>query len=355
MQREAAEQAKVEAKNKALQERLDKAAAATGVAGAAAETSDAADVTTKELTANADPSVKDALAEAKGATVVKKKREPRMVIINDEIYWEEGPEVDVVEDTPAEEQKAEELPAENKETDKNTPTEDASDSAGESTSEETTIPETTQEESAVAEPTAEAPTKGTMAEGTATEKVPADTAVKDTPTEGVSETSSLNVSAESPLADPSMQESFYKPKVINEPYYDDPEAMPDLSNYYAETHREIAEEEAAEALANKSQEVASLADAIPSAADIHVSPSTNSIVEQARLAAENARKAAEQAVKAAQEAARIAEKTARAAEEAAKAAAEQAAKTAAEEAAKATAQSTIDVSGIRYDYGRFNS
>ena len=325
LQREAAEQAKVEAKNKALQERLDKAAAATGVAGAAAETSDAADVTTKELTANADPSVKDALAEAKGATVVKKKREPRMVIINDEIYWEEGPEVDVVEDTPAEEQKAEELPAENKETDKNTPTEDASDSAGESTSEETTIPETTQEESAVAEPTAEAPTKGTMAEGTATEKVPADTAVKDTPTEGVSETSSLNVSAESPLADPSMQESFYKPKVINEPYYDDPEAMPDLSNYYAETHREIAEEEAAEALANKSQEVASLADAIPSAADIHVSPSTNSIVEQARLAAENARKAAEQAVKAAQE------------------------------AAKATAQSTIDVSGIRYDYGRFNS
>ena len=201
-----------------------------------------------------------------------------------------------------------------------------------------------------------------MAEGTATEKVPADTAVKDTLAEGVSETPSLNASGESPLADPSMQESFYKPKVINEPYYDDPEAMPDLSNYYAETHREIAEEEAAEALANKSQEVASLADAIPSAADaipsaadIPVSPSTNSIVEQARLAAENARKAAEQAVKAAQEAARIAEETARAAEEAAKAAAEQAAKTAAEEAAKAAAQSTIDVSGIRYDYGRFNS
>ena len=194
-----------------------------------------------------------------------------------------------------------------------------------------------------------------MAEGTATEKVPADTAVKDTLAEGVSETPSLNASAESPLADPSMQESFYKPKVINEPYYDDPEAMPDLSNYYAETHREIAEEEAAKALANKSQEVASLADAIPSAADIPVSPSTNSIVEQARLAAENARKAAEQAVKAAQEAARIAEETARAAEEAAKAAAEQAAKTAAEEAAKAAAQSTIDVSGIRYDYGRFNS
>ena len=194
-----------------------------------------------------------------------------------------------------------------------------------------------------------------MAEGTATEKVPADTAVKDTLAEGVSETPSLNASGESPLADPSMQESFYKPKVINEPYYDDPEAMPDLSNYYAETHREIAEEEAAEALANKSQEVASLADAIPSAADFPVSPSTNSIVEQARLAAENARKAAEQAVKAAQEAARIAEETARAAEEAAKAAAEQAAKTAAEEAAKAAAQSTIDVSGIRYDYGRFNS
>lgn len=355
LQREAAEQAKVEAKNKALQERLDKAAAATGVAGAATETSDAADVTTKELTANTDPSVKDALAEAKGATVVKKKREPRMVIINDEIYWEEGPEVDVVEDTPAEEQKAEELPAESKETDKNTPAEDASDSAGEPTSGETTISETTKEESADTEPTAETPTEGTMAEGTATEKVPADTAVKDTPAEGVSETPSLNASGESPLADPSMQESFYKPKVINEPYYDDPEAMPDLSNYYAETHREIAEEDAAEALANKSQEVASLADAIPSAADIPVSPSTNSIVEQARLAAENARKAAEQAVKAAQEAARIAEETARAAEEAAKAAAEQAAKTAAEEAAKAAAQSTIDVSGIRYDYGRFNS
>ena len=41
------------------------------------------------------------------------------------------------------------------------------------------------------------------------------------------------------------------------------------------------------------------------------------------------------------------------AEETAKAA-EEAAKAAAEEAAKAAAQSSIDVSGIRYDYGRFN-
>lgn len=345
LQREAAEQAKVEAKNKALQERLDKAAAATGVAGATSETSDAADGTTKELTANTDPSVKDALAEAKEATVVKKKREPRMVIINDEIYWEEGPEVDVVEETPAEEQKAEELPAENKKTDENTSAEDASESAGEPSSGESTISETTHEESAVEEPTAETPAQETVTEGVATEEPPVDTAVKDTPTKNAVETPSMGASAESPLADPYMQEPINKPEVLNEPYYDDPEAMPDLSNYYAETHREIAEEEAAEALAKTSNDVASLADAIPSVSEVPAS--TNSIVEQARMAAENARKAAEQAVKAAQEAARIAEETAKAAEEAAK--------VAADEAAKAAAQSTIDVSGIRYDYGRFNS
>ena len=311
LQREAAEQAKVEAKNKALQERLDKAAAATGVAGTAAETSDAADSTTKELTANADPSVKDALAEAKEATVVKKKREPRMVIINDEIYWEEGPEVEVVEEAPTEETVADEVPADE------TPVDEA--------------------------PSDKAPA----------DETPADTAIKETPVEATAETPAMDASAESPLADPYMQEPVNKPEVLNEPYYDDPEAMPDLSNYYAETHREIAEEEAAEALTKTSNDVASLADAIPSVSEVPAS--TNSIVEQARMAAENARKAAEQAVKAAQEAARIAEETAKAAEAAARAAAEEAAKAAADEAAKAAAQSTIDVSGIRYDYGRFNS
>ena len=311
LQREAAEQAKVEAKNKALQERLDKAAAATGVAGATAETSDAADSTTKELTANTDPSVKDALAEAKEATVVKKKREPRMVIINDEIYWEEGPEVEVVEEAPTEETVADEVPADE------TPVDEA--------------------------PSDKAPA----------DETPADTAIKETPVEATAETPAMDASAESPLADPYMQEPVNKPEVLNEPYYDDPEAMPDLSNYYAETHREIAEEEAAEALTKTSNDVASLADAIPSVSEVPAS--TNSIVEQARMAAENARKAAEQAVKAAQEAARIAEETAKAAEAAARAAAEEAAKAAADEAAKAAAQSTIDVSGIRYDYGRFNS
>ena len=311
LQREAAEQAKVEAKNKALQERLDKAAAATGVAGTAVETSDAADSTTKELTANTDPSVKDALAEAKEATVVKKKREPRMVIINDEIYWEEGPEVEVVEEAPTEETVADEVPADE------TPVDEA--------------------------PSDKAPA----------DETPADTAIKETPVEATAETPAMDASAESPLADPYMQEPVNKPEVLNEPYYDDPEAMPDLSNYYAETHREIAEEEAAEALTKTSNDVASLADAIPSVSEVPAS--TNSIVEQARMAAENARKAAEQAVKAAQEAARIAEETAKAAEAAARAAAEEAAKAAADEAAKAAAQSTIDVSGIRYDYGRFNS
>ncbi|MBO7418322.1 MAG: twin-arginine translocase subunit TatC [Bacteroidaceae bacterium] len=309
-QREAAEQAKIEAKNKALQERLDKAAA-TGVAGVA-ETADGA---VKELTANTDPSVKDALAEAKAAPVKKKKRgEPRMVIINDEIFWEEGPWVDDDDPSPEEEQKAEELPK----------------------SEEETPAETSTEESIDA-PTEEATTE---------------TAVDETPTEVTSETpeveSPAENSVEATLESPYVEETVHNPEALQSPYYDDPEAMPDLSNYYAETQREIAEEEA-EALAKTQTDVASLSDAIPAAPDISLSPSVsssaNSIVEQARLAAENARKAAEQAVKAAQEAARIAEETAKAAEEAAKAAAEQ--------AAKASAQPIIDVSGIRYDYGRY--
>ena len=325
LQREAAEQAKVEAKNKALQERLDKAAA-VGVAGASAEAAEDADGAVKELTANTEPSVKDALAEAAATTAKKtrivKKREPRMVIINDEIYWEEGPEIEVEEEIPeseetsqatepsVEEKKAEELP-----------------------SEET--------------PAEETPAEETPKEETPAEETPAEAPVEEHPEEAPV--------AESSLENPYMQEPINKPEALNEPYYDDPEAMHDLSNYYAETHREIAEEEAAEALANTSNDVASLAEAIPSASDIPVSSSTNSIVEQARMAAENARKAAEQAVKAAQEAARIAEETAKAAEAAAKAAAEEAAKAAAEDAAKAAAKSAIDVSGIRYDYGRFNS
>ena len=311
LQREAAEQAKVEAKNKALQERLDKAAAAAGLAGATAETAEAADGTVKELTANTDPSVKDALAEAKEATVVKKKREPRMVIIDDQIYWEDGPEVDDDEPSSEEqnaEQKAEEVPAEEKEAADNTPT-DAVDTPSETPSEETPV---------------DVPAE-----------TPADAAPKETPV------------AETSLENPYMEETVNQPEALQTPYYDDPEAMPDLSKYYAEVHREMAEEEAAEALAHTPTDVASLSEAIPAAPTTPVSPSANDIVEQARMAAENARKAAEQAVKAAQEAARIAEETAKAAEEAAKAAAE--------EAAKAAAKSAIDVSGIRYDYGRFNS
>jgi sec-independent protein translocase protein TatC len=323
IQREAAEQAKIEAKNKALQERIDKAAAA-GVAGVAAETAEAADDTVKELTANTDPSIKDALAEAKEATVVKKKkREPRMVIIDDQIYWEEGPEVDDDEPsseeqkaeeqpTDAEQQKAEELPQEKKETN-NTP----SDTSGEATA-----------ETASDEATAETPTMKTSAEP-ATENVPAETTPEETPV------------AESSLENPYMEEVVNQPEALQTPYYDDPEAMPDLSNYYAESQRQVAADEAAEAIQSS---VEALSDAIPATPDIP--SSANSIVEQARMAAENARKAAEQAVKAAQEAARIAEETAKAAEEAAKAAAE--------EAAKAAAQSSIDISGIRYDYGRFN-
>lgn len=317
LQREAAEQAKVEAKNKALQERLDKAAAA-GVAGATAETAEAADGTVKELTANTEPSVKDALAEAATTTAKKtrivKKREPRMVIVNDEIFWEEGPEIEVEEEIPESEET--DQATEQKAAD-NTPTA-AVDSPTEAVSEEATT-------DVLAETPTEAPTDVPA-------EMPADAAPKKAPV------------AESSLESPYMDETVNQPEALQTPYYDDPEAMPDLSKYYAEIHQEMAEEETAEAVQSS---VEALSEAIPAAPTTPVSPSANDIVEQARMAAENARKAAEQAVKAAQEAARIAEETAKAAEEAAKAAAE--------EAAKAAAKSAIDVSGIRYDYGRFNS
>jgi len=316
LQREAADQAKVEAKNKALQERLDKAAAA-GVAGATAEAAKAADGTVKELTANTEPSVKDALAEAATTTAKKtrivKKREPRMVIVNDEIFWEEGPEIEVEEEIPESEET--DQATEQKAAD-NTPT-DAVDSPTEAVSEEATT-------DVLAETPTEAPTDVPA-------EMPADAAPKKAPV------------AESSLENPYMEETVNQPEALQTPYYDDPEAMPDLSKYYAEGHQEMAEEETAEAVQSS---VEALSEAIPAAPTTPVSPSANDIVEQARMAAENARKAAEQAVKAAQEAARIAEETAKAAEEAAKAAAE--------EAAKAAAQSSIDVSGIRYDYGRFN-
>jgi len=316
LQREAADQAKVEAKNKALQERLDKAAAA-GVAGATAEAAKAADGTVKELTANTEPSVKDALAEAATTTAKKtrivKKREPRMVIVNDEIFWEEGPEIEVEEEIPESEET--DQATEQKAAD-NTPT-DAIDSPTEAVSEEATT-------DVLAETPTEAPTDVPA-------EMPADAAPKKAPV------------AESSLESPYMDETVNQPEALQTPYYDDPEAMPDLSKYYAEVHQEMAEEETAEAVQSS---VEALSEAIPAAPTTPVSPSANDIVEQARMAAENARKAAEQAVKAAQEAARIAEETAKAAEEAAKAAAE--------EAAKAAAQSSIDVSGIRYDYGRFN-
>lgn len=317
LQREAADQAKVEAKNKALQERLDKAAAA-GVAGATAEAAEATDGTVKELTANAEPSVKDALAEAATTTAKKtrivKKREPRMVIVNDEIFWEEGPEIEVEEEIPESEET--DQSTEQKAAD-NTPT-DAVDTPTEAVSEEATT-------DVLAETPTEAPTDVPA-------EMPADAAPKKAPV------------AESSLESPYMDETVNQPEALQTPYYDDPEAMPDLSKYYAEIHQEMAEEETAEAVQFS---VEALSEAIPAAPTTPVSPSANDIVEQARMAAENARKAAEQAVKAAQEAARIAEETAKAAEEAAKAAAE--------EAAKAAAKSAIDVSGIRYDYGRFNS
>ena len=336
LQREAAEQAKIEAKNKALQERLDKAAA-VGVAGAATETAEAAEGTVKELTANTEPSVKEALAEAAATTAKKtrivKKREPRMVIVNDEIFWEEGPEIEVEEEIPesedtnqAVEQKAEEKSEELPKTEDEKSAETA-------------------EESSAEEQLAETPAEKATVEVPA-DKTPAEVA-PDAPTVEEPAEASAETPAEAPLDNPYVEETVHNPEALQTPYYDDPEAMPDLSNYYAETHREIAEEEAAEALAKQSTDVASLSEAIPAAPTTPVSQSTNNIVEQARLAAENARKAAEQAVKAAQEAARIAEETAKAAEEAAKAAAEQ--------AAKAAAESAIDVSGIRYDYGRFNS
>lgn len=317
LQREAADQAKVEAKNKALQERLDKAAAA-GVAGATAEAAKAADGTVKELTANTEPSVKDALAEAATTTAKKtrivKKREPRMVIVNDEIFWEEGPEIEVEEEIPESEET--DQSTEQKAAD-NTPT-DAVDTPAETVSEEATT-------DVPAETPTEAPTDVPA-------EMPADAAPKKAPV------------AESSLESPYMDETVNQPEALQTPYYDDPEAMPDLSKYYAEVHQEMAEEETAEAVQSS---VEALSEAIPAAPTTPVSPSANDIVEQARMAAENARKAAEQAVKAAQEAARIAEETAKAAEEAAKAAAEK--------AAKAAAKSAIDVSGIRYDYGRFNS
>ena len=317
LQREAADQAKVEAKNKALQERLDKAAAA-GVAGATAEAAEATDGTVKELTANAEPSVKDALAEAATTTAKKtrivKKREPRMVIVNDEIFWEVGPEIEVEEEIPESEET--DQSTEQKAAD-NTPT-DAVDTPTEAVSEEATT-------DVLAETPTEAPTDVPA-------EMPADAAPKKAPV------------AESSLESPYMDETVNQPEALQTPYYDDPEAMPDLSKYYAEIHQEMAEEETAEAVQFS---VEALSEAIPAAPTTPVSPSANDIVEQARMAAENARKAAEQAVKAAQEAARIAEETAKAAEEAAKAAAE--------EAAKAAAKSAIDVSGIRYDYGRFNS
>ncbi|MBR4381890.1 MAG: twin-arginine translocase subunit TatC [Bacteroidaceae bacterium] len=335
LQREAAEQAKIEAKNKALQERIDKAAVATTVTGAAIETTEAADGTVKELTANTEPSVKDALAEAKEATaeVVKKKkkiREPRMVIINDEIYWEEGPEIEVDDDEPSpEEQKAEEQPkTSEQQNSKDLPQEEKGTAGNTSVdaSEEVTT-EASPEEVPTEVSTEETPMD------TATEEVPADTTPTETPVE------------DSSWENPYQEEVIDKPEALQTPYYDDPEAMPDLSNYYAESQRQIAEDEVAEALTNIPKDVASLAEAIPSSPSASLSSSTNDIVEQARLAAENARKAAEQAVKAAQEAARIAEETAKAAEQAAKAAAE--------EAAKAAANPLIDVSGIRYDYGRY--
>ena len=353
IQREAAEQAKVEAKNKALQERLDKAAAATGVAvaggaeGAEAATTEGA---AKELTANTDPSVKDALAEAASETkVVKKKkiREPRMVIINDEIFWEDGPEIEVDDvDEPAseQEQQAEELPAEEpKQTEELSSDENP---AEQLPAEEKPNAEELPEEKPEGLPAEEEPSDELSSSASSTEVE----AASETPAE-VPSTPEIQLSPE----EEATQVTINKPEALNTPYYDDPEAMPDLSNYYAEVHREMAEDEASQTVAQAAEEatVDSLANAIPSSSISQSIPSSDSIVEQARLAAENARKAAEEALKAAQEAARIAEETAKAAEAAAKAAADQAAKVA-EEAAKAAAKPAIDVSGIRYDYGRFN-
>ncbi len=109
-QREAAQRAKNEASNKALQERIDaaaKTAAATGAAtGVAAEAN--ADGAAPALTANNEPSVKESLAAAAEATAKKVKREPRMVIIDDQIFFEEYPDEDIPapQDAPAEKQAA---------------------------------------------------------------------------------------------------------------------------------------------------------------------------------------------------------------------------------------------------------
>lgn len=98
-QRAAAQRAKNEASNRALQERIDAAAKAAAATGAA--TGVAAD-------ANAEPSVKESLAAAAEATAKKVKREPRMVIIDDQIFFEEYPDEDTPapQDTPTEKQEA---------------------------------------------------------------------------------------------------------------------------------------------------------------------------------------------------------------------------------------------------------
>ncbi len=98
-QRAAAQRAKNEASNRALQERIDAAAKAAAATGAA--TGVAAD-------SNAEPSVKESLAAAAEATAKKVKREPRMVIIDDQIFFEEYPDEDTPapQDTPTEKQEA---------------------------------------------------------------------------------------------------------------------------------------------------------------------------------------------------------------------------------------------------------
>ncbi len=109
-QRAAAQRAKNEASNRALQERIDaaaKAAAATGTATAVAADANA-EGAAPALTANTEPSVKESLAAAAETTVKKAKREPRMVIIDDQIFFEEYPDEDTPapQDTPAEKQEA---------------------------------------------------------------------------------------------------------------------------------------------------------------------------------------------------------------------------------------------------------
>ncbi len=109
-QREAAQRAKNEASNKALQERIDaaaKTAAATGAATGVAVGANA-DGAAPALTANNEPSVKESLAAAAEATAKKVKREPRMVIIDDQIFFEEYPDEDIPapQDAPAEKQAA---------------------------------------------------------------------------------------------------------------------------------------------------------------------------------------------------------------------------------------------------------